>query len=921
MMVELIVWLLLIELVGLAAFPLAFRVFARLPDHGWTMTKPLGLLLLTYGAWLIGLSHTIPNSRWSVLLAFAALALLSWAATRRCWPEVLELVRREARTVILTETLFVAVFVGWVLVRGFLPAIEHTEQPMNYMFLNSVVTSPHYPPNDPWLAGEPVSYYYFGYLTVGVLTLLSGLATAVTFNLALASTAAMAAVAAFGVVYNLVRISRGSRAAASLAGLGAAFLLVGASNLVGTLEMVRVAGIGDQRLWEWVGVEGLTAPAAAATRWIPADAWWWFHAGRVAPGTISEFPAFSLVLGDLHAHVMSMPLVLLTGALALQLHLASGLFALRSLREQWPMYLALPLVLGGVSATNTPDLPLGLTVVTGAVLLNAARQVEAPFHGLRGRWRTTVWTILASIVFLAAAIALFQNDDGTLEVLGAELVKVRYLLVAEGALLAIACLAVLTAVPLRAVALAAVIVAAALLLFSPFLLTFESSASGVLPLRGLLTRPFHLVLVWGVTGFLALAFLTALGRRLLQPMGPWGNRFLVSAAVGFAPVVLWLQPVWGPLLYAGVLLAFVAHRLGFRWIGVDEAPLSIGSGFTRIAAVSLLLALLVYDGITQGERGADGEFSAAARLLIVVPMAVVVTMGIYGAWSLARRQEAPGGQRDSGNDSVAPPNTAPAAALGMLAVAGALIMGVELFHVVDFFGGDLRRMNTVFKLYYQAWLLMALVGGFSLYYVSRRWDLRHAPGRIGMATWSTVLVLALGAVLYYPLAAPYTRVFYANAGFDLDGQAKLAANAPAEYEAIRWIRETLPRGAVVVEAAVTPCADNPQGCSDWNIEVGRIAGSTGRPTVLGWEQHEIQWRWSPDPLAGRRDDVREIYTTTDVARARELLAKYNAQYVVVGRRERSVYGAEGLPKFSDLGEAVFSVTAAGATTTIYRLAS
>ncbi len=920
-MFELIVWLLLIELVGLAAFPLAFRVFGRLPDRGWTLSKPLGLLLLTYGTWLIGLSHTIPNSRWSVLLAFVALGLLVFAAARRYRREIVGFVRREARTLLVAETLFVGVFVGWALVRGFLPAIEHTEQPMNFMFLNSVVESPHYPPNDPWLAGEPVSYYYFGYLTVGVLTLLSGLATAVTFNLALASTAAMAALAALGVVYNLVRISQGSRTAASLAGLGAAFLLVGASNLVGTLDMVRVAGIGDQRLWEWIGVEGLTAPTAASARWIPADTWWWFHASRAAPGSITEFPAFSLVLGDLHAHVMSMPFLLLTVALALQLYLATGLFALRSIREQWPLYLAVPIVLGALAAINTPDLPLGLTLIAGGVLLNAARQVEAPFQGLRRRWRAAVWTILAGIIFLAAAIALFQNDEGTLEVLGAELVKVRYLLVAEGVLLAIAGLAVLTSVPLRAIVLAAGIVAAALLLFVPFFLTFESSASGVLPLRGLLTRPFHLVLVWGVTGFLALAFLTAMRRPLLQPAGLWSNRFLVSAAVGFAPVVLWLQPVWGPLLYAVILLALVAHRLGFRWTGFDEAPLSIGSGFSRIVAVTLLVALLVYDGITQGERGAAGEFSAASRLLIVVPMAMVVTLGIYGAWSLARRQEAPGGRRDSGDDSVALPNAAPVAVLGILAVAGMLIMGVELFHVVDFFGGDLRRMNTVFKLYYQAWLLMALVGGFSLYYVSQRWDLRHAPGRIGMVAWSTVLVLALGAVLYYPLAAPYTRVFHSNAGFDLDGQAKLASNVAAEYDAIRWIRETLPRDAVVLEAAVTPCADNPSGCSDWNAEVGRIAGSTGRPTVLGWEQHELQWRWSPDPLAGRRDDVWEIYTTTDVARARELLAKYDTQYVVVGRRERSAYGAEGLSKFSDLGEAVFSTTAAGATTTIYRLAS
>ena len=236
-MMAALLWLLPLELLGLLAFPVTYRVFSRLPDRGWTLAKPLGLLLLSYVVWLIGLSHTIPNSRWSVLLALLALTGLAVWASLSQWPNLKRFVREHWGTIALSEALFIGVFALWVLYRAYVPEIAHTEQPMDLSFLNSVVVSPHYPPNDPWLSGLPVSYYYFGYLMVGTLTLLTGLATSVAYNLGLATTAALSAVAAFGVVYNLVRLTRGSATGAAVAGLSTAFLLLVASNLEGTLEM------------------------------------------------------------------------------------------------------------------------------------------------------------------------------------------------------------------------------------------------------------------------------------------------------------------------------------------------------------------------------------------------------------------------------------------------------------------------------------------------------------------------------------------------------------------------------------------------------------------------------------------------------------------------------------------------------------
>ena len=223
-------WLLALELFALASYPLAYRVFSRLPDRGWALSKPLGLLLVGLGTWGIGLSHVIVNSRLSVALALAIVALLSWRAARGRTAEMRAFLQAHLSLVLSTELLFIAAFVGVAALRAAVSDIAHTEQPMDLMFLNAVVTSPYYPPNDPWLAGAAVSYYYMGYLFMGTLALFTGLATPVAYNLGLATAAALGGVAAFGLTFNLIRLARGSENGAVLGGAAAAFLLLVAST-------------------------------------------------------------------------------------------------------------------------------------------------------------------------------------------------------------------------------------------------------------------------------------------------------------------------------------------------------------------------------------------------------------------------------------------------------------------------------------------------------------------------------------------------------------------------------------------------------------------------------------------------------------------------------------------------------------------
>jgi uncharacterized membrane protein len=106
--------------------------------------------------------------------------------------------------VLTAEVLFLAAFGFLALVRAGDPAILGTEKPMEMAFINAILRSPTFPPNDPWLSGYSISYYYFGYVMVAMLIRLAGVEPGVGFNLAIASWFALTALASYGVVYSLL---------------------------------------------------------------------------------------------------------------------------------------------------------------------------------------------------------------------------------------------------------------------------------------------------------------------------------------------------------------------------------------------------------------------------------------------------------------------------------------------------------------------------------------------------------------------------------------------------------------------------------------------------------------------------------------------------------------------------------------------
>ncbi len=770
-------WLLTAEAIGLAAFPLAYYLFPRLQDRGYSVSKPLGILLIGYASWILSQAHILPNVQLSIVGLLLVMGAFSGWYVRSRLQEFLGFVRREWKVILTVEVIFLVLFIVWAVYRAYDPSITHTEKPMDFALLNASTMTYFGPPEDPWLSGESVSYYYFGHWMMGATTKLTGISTSISYNLALALIPALAGVGVFGLVYNLVRSETHRLRYAIIGGITASVLLTLVANLEGVLEFMRANAMGSQGFWDWVRIDGLDGPASEATRgWRPDEFWWWWRSTRVINTfvdgqgidyTIQEFPFFSFMLGDLHPHVLSIPFVVLFLAFCLNF-LSGGLAGSNTKRmgEDVPVrvwsrlrvgrfvpVVAMGLSLGGLAFTNMWDLPIFAALFLGVAGLRA--------YAVGGGG---VWTLIKGTVPIGTAV-----------------------------------------------------IGLAFLLFLPYHSSFSSQFSGIHPVVEATTRPVHFFMIWALFLVAVAPFVVGVFWRTTVKED-WGRVTALSLLIGFLPYLIWAY-------------------------------------------------LHLQDG------GSTGDLWG--RFFHIFPLALLVSVGVYSALWLA-------GERASVGRIFA----VILATLGLF-----LVMVPELLFVGDLFG---TRMNTVFKFYYQAWIVLAVASGLALYFWGSLREKASGWARAALNLWAAVFIVLLAGSLYYPAAAAASKGGLFEGGATLDGLVYLTQSQPGEYEAIKFIKENFGRGSTVLEAVG----------EDYS-EYGRVSASTGLPTVLGWAGHEHQWRGSSAAFEGRKGDVARIYQTQDVEEARNLLSRYDVDYVYVGHRERARYGEAGLDKFADFADKVF----------------
>ncbi|MBE9508789.1 MAG: hypothetical protein IMY86_12160, partial [Chloroflexi bacterium] len=232
-------------------------------------------------------------------------------------------------------------------------------------------------------------------------------------------------------------------------------------------------------------------------------------------------------------------------------------------------------------------------------------------------------------------------------------------------------------------------------------------------------------------------------------------------------------------------------------------------------------------------------------------------------------------------------------ALLLFATGALLVLSVEYIYLKDHFH---VRMNTVFKLYFQAWVLWSIAGAYALAGFIRRGGTRVVV--------SGIAVLLIVAGLIYPVLAIPKRADEQGGPATLDGAAYLVQVHPDDYAAIAWLNENVSGAPVILEI--------PGGAYDYE---GRVSAHTGLPTLLGWSGHEGQWRGGYEEQGRRQPDIEALYTSVDADEVLTLLDKYGISYVYVGPLERSRYPGDGLAKFAGLMDTVYDVGSA----TIYRV--
>jgi uncharacterized membrane protein len=198
-----------------------------------------------------------------------------------------------------------------------------------------------------------------------------------------------------------------------------------------------------------------------------------------------------------------------------------------------------------------------------------------------------------------------------------------------------------------------------------------------------------------------------------------------------------------------------------------------------------------------------------------------------------------------------------------------LTMSVEILYLRDSFG---VRMNTIFKFYYQAWVMFGIASAYGVWWIFNRG--KNVLGRIGRMIFFSSTILIIGAALVYPVIAGYSRVDGFRSTPKLDGTANLAAANPDDWAAIAWLKNNVTGVPVILEAPG----------KSYNYE-GRISAFSGFPAVLGWAYHEGQWRGNYDQQSLREPDIQTIYTTRSGDQALELLRKWGVKYVIVGDTE------------------------------------
>ncbi|MEK7633917.1 MAG: DUF2298 domain-containing protein [Patescibacteria group bacterium] len=301
-------WYITLLIIGVVFTPLTKKIFKSFSfDFGYPFAKTLGILLLSYFVFVLGIVKIMPFSRFGLIFSLCLFAIINWFIYKKQRKDVINHVStaNPLPMIILEEFLFLFCLFFWTFIRSQEPSIHGLEKFMDFGFIKSILRAKFFPPKDIWYTDLPINYYYFGHLTGALLIKLSNIKASIGYNLILATIFAQGITQVFSLVTNIIkRYSQKIRQLKVIFfGLIGAYLV----NLGGNLHTIYLFTKGYPN--------ETPAPFWKILSGFNPTAYWYPNATRFIPFTIHEFPSYSYVVADLHGHVFDIPFVLLTIAI------------------------------------------------------------------------------------------------------------------------------------------------------------------------------------------------------------------------------------------------------------------------------------------------------------------------------------------------------------------------------------------------------------------------------------------------------------------------------------------------------------------------------------------------------------------------------------------------------------------------------
>lgn len=308
------------------------KVLGDLLDKGWAIGRFLFGIIVAFIIWTLANMKLPVNTTAMVWLLTGLILLVGMVRSKLFKPteirKLLNEIKGTGKYILIEELLFLGGFIAYAVVRAYQPNILGLEKYMDFGFINSYLNSVKLPAPDMWMAGKSINYYSFGHFWASIVIRFWGIVPQVGYNLMLALLLAFGLIISFSVIVNLSNNSK---------------KIVG--GVIGSL-MVVLAG-NSHTISTLLTKGNLTG-------------YWYADATRFIDKTIHEFPAYSFVVSDLHAHILGLPVVL-----AFVLIMILWLKA----RSNFRIDLFLGLLLGVMAMTNTWDVATYglLLLITGTI--------------------------------------------------------------------------------------------------------------------------------------------------------------------------------------------------------------------------------------------------------------------------------------------------------------------------------------------------------------------------------------------------------------------------------------------------------------------------------------------------------------------------------------------------------------------------